>query len=86
VRVNAATTKEDYDIFMHSKPRTNIFEKLPACYHDLADAFSKMDAKSLLPHRPGIDHEIHLKPEGKDKPPFRKPYAMHNIANNAIKK
>ena len=86
MRVNAATTKEDYDIFMNGKPRAEVLEKLPACYHDLADAFSIKDAKSLPPHRPGIDHEIHLKPEGKDKPPFRKPYAMHNMANDAIKK
>jgi hypothetical protein len=27
-----------------------------------------------------------LKPEGKVKPLFRKPYTMHNIANDAIKK
>ena len=86
VRVHAATTKEDYDIFMHGKPGANVLEKLPACYHDLADAFSKKDANTLPPHRPGIDHEIHLKPEGKAKLPFRKPYVMHNMANDAIKK
>jgi hypothetical protein len=82
----AATTQEDYDIFMNGKPKANILDKLPACYHDLADAFSKKDASTLPPHRPGIDHEIHLKPEGKAKPPFRKPYPIHNMANDAIKK
>jgi hypothetical protein len=71
---------------MNGKPRANILDKLLAYYHDLADAFSKKDASTLPPHRPGIDHKIHLKPEGKAKPPFRKPYPMHNIANNAIKK
>jgi len=86
MRVNAATTQADYDIFMNGKPGANVLDKLPACYHDLADAFSKHDAKQLPPWRPGIDHEIHLKPEGKAKPPFRKPYAMHNMANDAIKK
>jgi transposase InsO family protein len=86
VGVNAATTQADYDIFMNGKPGANVLDKLPACYHDLADAFSKHDAKQLPLWRPGIDHEIHLKPEGKAKPPFRKPYAMHNMANDAIKK
>jgi len=84
--IHAATTQQDYDIFMKGKPEVNIYDKLPACYQDLADAFSKQDAKQLPPFRPGIDHEIHLKPEGKAKPPFRKPYAMHNQANDAIKK
>jgi hypothetical protein len=86
LRVNAATTQADYDIFMNGKPGARVLDKLPACYHDLADAFSKQDAKQLPPWRSGIDHEIHLKPEGKAKPPFRKPYAMHNMANDAIKK
>lgn len=84
--VNAATTQEDYDIFMNGKQGANVLNKLPACYHDLADAFSKKDASTLPPRRPGIDHEIHLKPEGRAKPPFRKPYPMHNMANDAIKK
>lgn len=86
IGLNAATTQEDYDIFMNGKPGANVLDKLPACYHDLANAFSKKDAGTLPPHRPGIDHEIHLKPEGKAKPPFRKPYPMHNMANDAIKK
>jgi hypothetical protein len=86
IGLNAATTQEDYDIFMNGRPGASVLDKLPACYYDLADAFSKKDASTLPPHRPGIDYKIHLKPEGKAKPPFRKPYPMHNIANDAIKK
>jgi len=63
---------------MKGKPEVNIYDKLLACYYDLVDAFSKQDAKQLPLSRLGIDHEIHLKLEGKAKPPFRKPYAMHN--------
>jgi hypothetical protein len=71
---------------MNGKPGANVLDKLPACYHDLANAFLKKDASTLPPYRPDIDHEIHLKLEGKVKPLFRNPYPMHNMANNAIKK
>lgn len=84
--LNAATTQEDYDIFINGRPGANVLDKLPACYYDLANAFLKKDAGTLPPHRPGINHEIHLKLKGKVKPPFRKPYPMHNMANDAIKK
>ena len=47
MRIYAAITKEDHDILMNGKPGANILGKLPACYHDLADAFSKKDADIL---------------------------------------
>jgi hypothetical protein len=71
---------------MNSKLGADVLDKLSACYHDLANAFSKKDAGTLPPHRSGINYKIYLKPEGKAKPLFRKPYPMHNIANDAIKK
>jgi hypothetical protein len=30
---------------MNGKPETNVLEKLPVYYHNLADAFSKRDSK-----------------------------------------
>jgi hypothetical protein len=71
---------------MNSKLGADVLDKLPACYYDLANAFSKKDAGTLLPYRLGINYKIHLKPEGKAKPLFRKPYPIYNIANDAIKK
>jgi hypothetical protein len=86
IGLNAATTQEDYDIFINGKLGANVLDKLLVCYYDLANAFSKKDVSTLLLHRPGIDYKIHLKPESKTKPPFRKPYPIHNIANDTIKK
>jgi hypothetical protein len=47
MKIDAAITKEDHDILINGKPGPNILDKLPACYHDLADAFSKKDADIL---------------------------------------
>ena len=76
----------DYDFFIIAKPETNVFNKLPAYYYDLANTFSKRNVKELLSYYPSINLKIYLKLEGKAKPLFCKPYAIYNIVNNAIKK
>ena len=39
----------------------DLYAKLLLQYYDLANAFSKHDAKILPPYRPRVDIEIHLK-------------------------
>jgi hypothetical protein len=36
-------------------------EIVPEQYHEFLPLFSKILVDRLLPHRPGIDHEVHLK-------------------------
>lgn len=79
-----ATGVEDYEKFMAGKPDEDPRHKLPERYHDLAEAFSRKDAEGLPEHRPGVDHEIHLKDKNA-KPVFRKPYNQSNREQDAIR-
>jgi hypothetical protein len=58
--------------------------KLPEQYHDLAPAFSRKDAVSLPPRRPGINLEIDLQDGA--KAPYRKHYPASSLDNDTIKK
>lgn len=51
-----------------------IISMLPTEYKDFAKFFSSIAAKTLPPHRPGIDHEIPI--EGDKEPPWGPLYAM----------
>ena len=50
----------DIDIALRGKPEVNPAEKLPRQYHEYLDLFSKKNADSLPPHRPGVDHAIEI--------------------------
>jgi hypothetical protein len=76
-----ATSAEDFEKFMRGASDRDPHEKLPPEYHDLVDAFSRKDATRLPPHRL-TDHAIHLK-EG--TPPFRRPYNLSKMENDAVR-
>jgi hypothetical protein len=63
-----AASIADIDKMLQPKAVVNPREKLPAEYHEYLDAFSRVLAERLPPHRPGIDHKITLEktPEGKE--------------------
>lgn len=76
-----ATSAEDFEKFMRGASDRDPREKLPYEYHDLVDAFSRKDAATLLLYR-STDHAIYLK-EG--TPPFRRPYNLSKIENDAVR-
>lgn len=48
--------------------------RIPAAYADLAQVFHRSAADTLAPHRPGVDHEIHLIPGSEGKLPHVRNY------------
>lgn len=65
ISVNATFTKDDLNTHLAGPPQytlTDILQRLPTEVQDFADVFSREDADTLPPHRPGIDHEIHIIP------------------------
>ena len=52
----------DIELALKPKPKGDPSKLLPPVYRDFLKAFSHADADTLPPHRPGVNHEIHLKP------------------------
>ena len=52
----------DIELALKPKPKGDPSKLLPSVYRDFMKAFSRTDADILPPHRPGVDHEIHLEP------------------------
>ena len=57
---------------------------LPTHYHEFLSVFSKANADKLPPHRPGIDHEIKLRPD--TQPPSGPLYGMSRDELEVLKK
>ena len=79
-----ATSAEDFEKFMKKKEDDDPADLLPAAHKHLAHAFNAAEARKLADRRPGVDHPIQLM-EGA-KLPYKKPYAMSQRENDAIKK
>ncbi|RYO95101.1 hypothetical protein DL764_007751 [Monosporascus ibericus] len=79
-------TEEDIQKYLDGKPpatMTEILEKLPPEYHDLAKAFVPSNVNTLPPHRP-FDHKIELLPG--QTPPYSRARAMSPYELLAVRK
>lgn len=77
--VNANFSDADLDTHLTGPPQysqAEIVQRLPTQLRDFADVFSREAADTLPPHRPGVDHEIHLIPNA--KPPQTRNYRPHS--------
>ena len=67
IQVSKASLR-DIELALKPKPKGDLSKLLPPVYKDYLVAFFRERADTLLPHWPGVDHEVN--PEPRQHPPM----------------